>query len=100
MSVWADGVKEILDILGLEIPWRRLTAVCLVALAVIGYCDRQAFTTGVLDWAKAEACQYEHLITSAFVAPNLPKMVVVRTSSGCTVRPLREAPKQSPHAVH
>jgi hypothetical protein len=98
MSLLADGVKEILDMLGLEIPWRRLTAACLLVLAVIGYCDRTALTAGVLDWAHVEACHYDRLITSAFIAPDLPRMLVTPTSSGCIVKVVKRVPNQPSNA--
>ena len=91
MSFAGGIVEALLNLIGLELPWRRLAAICLVLLAGIGYLDRGALDSGISAWVRSEQCAYEQSLVAATGGPTLPKMVVVHAASVCVVR--RFSPK-------
>lgn len=86
MFLLVDIVKSILNILDLEVPWRRLTSICVALLLIVAYTDRAAFTEGVMSWVHAKQCKYESVIASSFRGPKIPMMIVVRGREGCLLK--------------
>jgi hypothetical protein len=99
MSLVGVVVEDLLNLIGLEIPWRRLVPLCLLLLAAIGYFDPGGFDSGITAWVRSQQCTYEGSLIAATGGPTLPKMVVVHTPSGCIVRRY-SPPRDKPAFAH
>lgn len=79
-------VEGLLNLIGLQILLRRLVPLCLLLLFLIGYLDPGGLDSGIAAWVRGQQCTYEGPLVAATGGPNLPKMVIVHTPSGCLVR--------------